>query len=242
MIPISDQVYGVSIADVSGKGPGAALLMANLQASLHALVAGAMGISDMVGRINHLIHQNTDLDKYITFFYGQLDLRGHTFTYCNAGHNPPYKVSRDGRAIELMAGGIVLGMMDGLHFETATTVLKPGDLIVMYTDGITEAVNAEDEEFGEARVLELVRKSQDRTAQQLVDDLVSSVKTYFGNAPQADDITVVVIRALDRKETGSPAGGAAPPEKGADKTEKAGKAKGKPDAAKKIRPAKRPEE
>ncbi len=195
VIPISEGLYGIAIADVSGKGAGAALLMANLQASLRALASGEMQIGEMISRINNFIHQNTALDKFITFFYGQLDTKKNTFTFCNAGHNPPYNVGRDGETVELMVGGIVLGMMPDMTFETETIALKAGDRIVLFTDGITEAMNRQEEEFGEERVKALVQKWPDLSAQELMEKIVSEVKKFSRGAPQADDITQVVVKA-----------------------------------------------
>jgi len=197
IIPISDNLFGIAIADVSGKGAGAALLMANIQASLHALASGDMEISEMVERINQLIFQNTDLDKFITFFYGQLDINKHTFTYCNAGHNPPFKVSKEGKANELMVGGIVLGMMPDLTYETGSVSLSSGDRIIMFTDGITEAAQGE-EEFGDDRVMKITQDSPDLSAQDLMDNVVNQVNEFVGDGPQADDITILVLKALKR--------------------------------------------
>lgn len=195
VIPIAEGIYGIAIADVSGKGAGAALLMANLQASLHALAVGGIPIEEMVARINNLIYENTAMDKYITFFYGELDSNANTFSFCNAGHNPPYHVHQNGEAEELMAGGIVLGMMANMMFETAQIQLMPGDRIVMFTDGITEAFDLQDEEFGEARVLALVQESPDLSAENVMEKIVSEVRAYSKGAPQADDITMVVLKA-----------------------------------------------
>ena len=194
VIPISDHQVGITIADVAGKGAGAALLMSNLQASLRALTSAEMPIEEMVSRINNLIFQNTGLDKYITFFYGRLDTQRHTFTYCNAGHNPPYRVGRTGEAEELMTGGIVIGMMADMAFETETIQLEGGDRIVMFTDGITEAFDEKNEEFGEERVKKIVQKFPDLPAQEMMDRIVSDVKAFSKGAPQADDITMVVVK------------------------------------------------
>ena len=196
VIPISENVYGICIADVSGKGAGAALLMANLQASLRALAPSEIPLGEKVSRINNLIFQNTAMDKFITFFYGELDTTKNTFTYCNAGHNPPYKVSRDGKVVELMVGGIVLGMMADMIFETATVVLTPGDRVVLFTDGITEAMNSKEEEFGENRVKELVQKNPTFSAKALMEAIVTGVKDFSGEITHADDITMVVIKAI----------------------------------------------
>ena len=196
IILLGDDNVGITIADVSGKGAGAALLMSNLQASLRALAVGDMEIGDMVARINNLIHQNTELDKFITFFYGELDTKRKTFTYCNAGHNPPYWQRSKGGIEELMTGGIVLGMMADMTFETATIQLQPEDRIVMFTDGVTEAVDQKDEEFGEGRVQSLMEKTKNDSAQTVLDSIIAEVKTFSHGMSQADDITMVVVKAL----------------------------------------------
>lgn len=201
VIPVGENVYGITIADVSGKGAGAALLMSNLQASMHALTTAGLGIEEMIYRVNNLIHRNTALDKYITLFYGQLNTETNTFTFCNAGHNPPYRVSTDGKAEELLAGGIVIGMIPDRTFETAAIELKPGDCIVMFTDGITEAFNDEDEEFGETRVIELMQSHPGRTAKEMLDTIVGEVQKFSEGSPQADDITILVLKVNENPGT-----------------------------------------
>ncbi len=196
VIPISKHEFGIAIADVSGKGAGAALLMSNLQASLHALACSGMKISEMIARVNNLIHQNTAMDKYITFFYGVLDIHKHLFTYCNAGHNPPYKIDGSGKSTELMAGGIVLGMMPDMIYETAQVVLRPKDRIVFFTDGITESMDEKDEEFGEIRVKKLMLKYSDYSAQALLEKIVNETEHFRGKGPQTDDITLLVIKSV----------------------------------------------
>ena len=197
VIQISEDLYGIAIADVSGKGAGAALLMANLQASMQALVKTDIEMGEMVARINNLIHQNTDLDKFITFFYGQLDIKNNTFTFCNAGHNPPYKIDKKNNIEELEVGGIILGMMPNMKFETATVNMKAGDRIVMFTDGITEAMDVKDEEYGEERLLDVIHKWPDSSAEELMEKISSDVTVFSEGAPQADDITMVVLKATD---------------------------------------------
>ena len=199
VITISKELYGIAIADVSGKGAGAALLMANLQASLHALAGSDMPVGKMVSRINNSIYQNTALDKFITFFYAQLDINNNTFTYCNAGHNPPYIIGSNRKVLELMTGGIILGMMADIEFETETLRLKAGDRIVMFTDGITEAMNEKEEEFGEKRLLGFVKDSPDKSAQDIIEGILSEVDSFSGTLPQADDITMVVLKTFSSK-------------------------------------------
>jgi sigma-B regulation protein RsbU (phosphoserine phosphatase) len=192
-IPLPGERYGIAIADVSGKGVGAALIMSNLQASLHALVSREKTIHGMVGRLNHLIRQNTALDKYITFFYGCLETEQNRMVYCNAGHNPPFQLTGSGEIRELTAGGIVLGMMDGIEYQTGTALIEPGDCILLYTDGITESMEG-DEEYGEQRLKELLLANADKPSAELVDLICSEANSFGKDMPQHDDITVVVIR------------------------------------------------
>jgi len=199
VIPIREGVYGIAIADVSGKGAGAALLMANLQASLHALCSDEDTISDMVSKVNRLVCQNTSLDKYITFFYGELNVADHTFTYCNAGHNPPYKVTANGQVYDLTIGGIVLGMMPEMAYQTETIKMEPNDRIVMFTDGITESMDANEEEFGENRVKKIIQEDVNLSAQALLDRIVNEAKQFSAEYMENDDITLVVLRKLKKK-------------------------------------------
>jgi sigma-B regulation protein RsbU (phosphoserine phosphatase) len=191
---ISDTVFGVAIGDVAGKGAGAALLMSNLQASLQALVSTDLSIEEVLCRVNQLIYRNTGLDKFITFFYGELDTVSWDFTYCNAGHNPPMKLNRKGELQELNVGGIVLGMMEQVQFETATVHLDPGDSVLLYTDGITEAMNEKEEEFSESGVLECLREASTKPAAAVIELIISRAKTFSGSEIRSDDMTMVFFR------------------------------------------------
>jgi phosphoserine phosphatase RsbU/P len=197
VIRLSDTRFGISIADVSGKGAGAALLMASLQASLRALACPELPVRDMVGRINNLVFQNTALDKFITFFYGELDTASGSFTTCNAGHNPPLLIRRSGECVPLEKGGLILGMLAHVPYETETVELRPGDRIVLYTDGISEAANGRDEEFGVDRILELVAAHPDVPASETIRMLQTEVGRFLDGAYQNDDMTALVIRVLD---------------------------------------------
>jgi len=195
VIRIDENIWGVAIADVSGKGAGAALLMANLQASLNVLaVEEKDDVSETVGRINRLIFKNTALDKFITFFYGLINTKDNTLTFCNAGHNPPYKISPSGGITELATGGIVLGMMENVPYQQETVSFDPGDKLVLYTDGVTEAMDERGEEFGEEKLKSIITKSIDKNGIQLLDEIVRNVKEYEHGDVQADDITVVIVR------------------------------------------------
>lgn len=194
IITLDEGVYGITIADVSGKGAGAALLMSNLQAGLHALIAGELGIEEIISNLNNLIYQNTDLDKFITFFYSVLDTNTNSLTFCNAGHNPPYKLSKNGLITELVVGGIILGMIKDTPFNTKTVKLQPGDKIIMFTDGVTESMNEMDEEFEEKRLKKILEENAEENAQKTMEAIISAIKSFSGDVHQSDDVTLVVIK------------------------------------------------
>ncbi len=195
LISVSENRLGVAVGDVSGKGAGAALLMANLQAFLRALVQDKPPIKDMLFRLNNLVHKNTALDRFITFFYGELDIGTGTFEFSNAGHNPPYCVHPGGRISELSTGGIVLGMMPDAAYEIGRIDTASFDRILLYTDGVTEALNKSNEEFGERRLKKFIQNEEKSTSKELIDRLVAAVKQFSGNAVQSDDMTIVAIKA-----------------------------------------------
>jgi len=193
-IELTDNKYVITIADVSGKGAPAALLMANLQASLHALVNTDLDISEITYRINNLIYRNTGFDKFITFFFGILDVEEKTFTTVNAGHNPPYLFHKDLSFQLFEAGGLILGMMPNIKYESETVSLKSGDCMVMFTDGVSEAMNGEEEEFEDKRIQECVLKSFDCSAEDIMKNLIASVKDFSKGQPQSDDITILTMK------------------------------------------------
>ncbi len=201
-IRLSEDKVCLAIADVSGKGIGAALLMANLQAVLHALIDADAVLTDVAYKINNLIFKNTHYDKFITFFFGILDLKNNQFTYVNAGHNPPIWLRSNGHIERLEQGGIILGMMPNLSYRQETIPLKPGDWIVMYTDGVSEAVNAADEEFEEQRLIEVIQANRMHSASVMKDRILASVREFAIGQPQRDDITLLclVCRSSDGGE------------------------------------------
>ncbi|MFH1145183.1 MAG: SpoIIE family protein phosphatase [Candidatus Eisenbacteria bacterium] len=221
-----DGRLGIAIADVSGKGMPAALLMANLQASLQGQVIHPSSVAEVVGRVNTLLSRSTDAQMFATFFYGVLDSTTGTFTSTNAGHNPPI-ILRAGGALEyLKHGGLLLGMLSSYTYEQETIALEPGDVMVLYTDGVTEAVgptpagpsatgeanappgpaSAPDESqseevanmFGEERLIDAIRASGHRSAVEIKEAILKAVNRFVAGVPQSDDITLVVIRRADR--------------------------------------------
>jgi serine phosphatase RsbU (regulator of sigma subunit) len=190
---------GIAIADVSGKGIPAALLMANLQASLHAQTLEVEKVAEVAIRINNLLVNSTDPNMFVTFFYGLLDRKSSTFISTNAGHNPPILL-RSGQKIDrLEEGGMVLGFLLDQKYEQQTTTLQPGDILVLFTDGITEARDPDEETvgdklFGEGRLVQVIMDNASLSAREIQAAILQAVTLYTKNTPQEDDITLVVIK------------------------------------------------
>jgi sigma-B regulation protein RsbU (phosphoserine phosphatase) len=197
IIHIDDTFMGITIADVSGKGMGAALLMSNLQASLHSLVNEDYSLDKLVGRINNVIYRNTDPEKYITFFYGQLDKTTLSLDYVNAGHNPPYLLHKDGTLEELITGGIILGMMPDMPYEIGSCQLYKGDMLMLYTDGVTETMTIDDVEYEEHRLIEFLKKAGLTKHPEIINnELITDLEKFAAGAPQNDDITILTLHVI----------------------------------------------
>ncbi|AXI99911.1 sigma-B regulation protein RsbU (phosphoserine phosphatase) [Cyclonatronum proteinivorum] len=183
------------IADVTGKGIPASLLMANLQAMIHVLSPLKLDIAETTGKINDIIFANTPSDKFISFFWGRADLETQVFEYCNAGHNPPvYWDAQKGKTGLLTEGGMLLGALNTMiPYQSGKVQLYTGDVVVMFTDGISEAMNEADEEFGEERIAEIVAAHHHKTAQEIKQLILDEVKTFCkGN--YGDDVTMLVFK------------------------------------------------
>lgn len=193
-IQIDDSHLGIVIADVVGKGTPAALLMANLQATLRGQALIDRSVKDTVTKVNFMMSKSMDTGKFITLFYGILDIKTKTFTYSNAGHNFPYLLGKDGKVKTLEKGGTVLGTFDDFVYEEETVQLNVGDLILLYTDGVTEATSEKDEMFETERLLKTLKDNQGITAQEISQKIVEDVLSFQGSLPQNDDITLVLIK------------------------------------------------
>ena len=190
----ADSTCGIVIADVSGKGVPASLLMANVQASFHALSEVMVNPANLINKINNIIYRNTSSDKFITLFYCRLYPDERRIEYCNAGHNHPFILSKDGTVKYLDKGGLILGIMPDLDYELDSVALERGDALVMYTDGVSEAMNKENEEFGENRLLDVCQKLRNNSASEIRDGILNAVNDFSQGAPQYDDITLVVLK------------------------------------------------
>jgi phosphoserine phosphatase RsbU/P len=185
-----------AVADVTGKGVPASLLMANLQAALHVLFPMDMSLAEATERINNVICENTDFDKFITYFHGIYEGDTGRFKYVNAGHNPPYVIRSDGSVETLEAGGLLLGVMSGVPYEMGEIDLAAGDVVCMFTDGVTEAMDPYKEEYGEERLIACLSSHRGQSAAQILDAVKKDVADFTGPQPILDDdLTIVVLKA-----------------------------------------------
>ncbi len=191
---LSDKVICVAIADVSGKGFPAALLMANLQSAFRALMATELKLDEITNRLNNIVYENTDFDRFITFFAALYDSEKRALTYINGGHNYPFLMKDDGRVIRLDKGGLMLGVMPNVTYETGTETIGPGDFLYMFTDGVNEALNVKGEQFTEERIDDLLRLNAGLEADEILETVRKEVALFVGDAPQSDDITQVCVR------------------------------------------------
>ncbi len=197
VIELDDGRLAITIGDVSGKGAPAAILMANVQAAVRALAESGVPASQLVGRVNTLVHSYTEDSVFVTFFYAVLDTRTQEVTYVNAGHNPPCVLRAGGRREYLDKGGLVVGAMPGIDYEQGTVRLSTGDDLVLYTDGVTEAMNGDEEMFGEERLEELLVAHRHKSARDIEEHVYTEIRDFAAGAAQADDLTMVVVKRFD---------------------------------------------
>jgi sigma-B regulation protein RsbU (phosphoserine phosphatase) len=191
---LDDAHAALCVADVAGKGFPAALLMSNMQAALKSLASQSISPSELCGKLNKLMCGNTPLRKFITCFYGELDIATRKLTFTNAGHNPPMLVHRDGACVRLEEGGRVIGAFCDSTYTQQEIRVYEGDKLLLFTDGVTEARNADGEEFGDARLQECLRSYIGRNAAELRTLILDEV-TEFCDGNFDDDATLMVLIA-----------------------------------------------
>jgi phosphoserine phosphatase RsbU/P len=189
---LSGSRVGLCIADVSGKGMPAALLMSNLQAVFRALASDGISPKELTEKANRVMWRNTTEAKFITFFYARLDAGARILQYTNAGHNAPILTRTDGTQTRLEEGGVILGAFQEVAYGQGEIELRPGDRLVMFTDGVSEAVNGEGEEFGEERIVEVSLRHRQLSAEALHHTLLNLVTEFCGDEFE-DDATVLVV-------------------------------------------------
>ena len=200
VIKLTDTKLAIVIADVSGKGTPASILMSNIQSAVHSYLKlytdDSFDIAGVTKNINELIYSNTSSEKFITFFWGILDTETNTFRFINAGHNPPYQLSRE-NIKNLEDGGLMVGILDsGVEYDIGNTAISTDDIIVFYTDGVTEAQNIEKEEYGDDRLKKVMEENKNGSACELLDKIKDSVQDFVGEAKQFDDITLIVLKKV----------------------------------------------
>ncbi len=184
----------IALGDVSGKGTAAALLMSSLHASIHAQVAAKTSLYEMVKSVNLYLAENTPSNRFITLFIAELDPNTGILNYINAGHNPPLVGRADGTVEQLASGGFPLGIMPMAEYEVGQLELQAGEALVIYSDGVSEAVNQKDEEFGMERLTEVIRKNLKASASGIRDKVESALSSFTQTTPANDDITLVIVK------------------------------------------------
>jgi len=190
---------GIAIGDVSGKGIGAALLMASLEATLRAQAVVRHDLVDLIKQVNRLVSEASSANRYATLFYAEYDPRTLQLSYVNAGHNPPIVLRHSATGCEVMrleTGGPVIGLLRH-SYQQETISLRTGDQVVLFTDGISESMNVHDEEWGENRLIQCIENCRGLSTHEAMAKIFAAADAFSAGASQHDDMTLVVLRVLD---------------------------------------------
>lgn len=193
-IPVDEHRIAVCLGDVTGKGLPASLLMANLQATLRSHTLNVESPKICLERSNRLLFQSTSPEKFATVFYAILDSQKNILFFSNAGQDHPFLFSTDKKIQRLKTGGIPLGMIGDFTYEEESTPLEPGDTLIIYSDGVTEAMDKNGDLFGEERLASVLADCRYDTPEAIIERIVGAVKEYAGPTPQSDDVTIVVVK------------------------------------------------
>jgi sigma-B regulation protein RsbU (phosphoserine phosphatase) len=184
----------IALGDVSGKGTAAALLMSSLHAAIHGQVSAKRELDETVTSVNRYLAENTPANRFVTLFAAELDPASGRLRYINAGHNPPLVGRADGSIQQLDSGGFPLGILPSAEYEVGELQLAPGEIVVIYSDGVSEANNLKEEEFGLDRLTEVVRLNRGLSASGIRDKVESALSGFTQTAPANDDITLVIVK------------------------------------------------
>ncbi|NOZ13701.1 MAG: SpoIIE family protein phosphatase [Acidobacteria bacterium] len=194
-IQTGEKTWVLCVGDISGKGLPAALLMANLQATVRGeSLYGHPDIRTRIADINRRFFNNTTPEKYATLFYGMLDAENHTFEFVNAGHNKGLLLAPGQAPALLSTGNLAVGFFEDAEYTKKTVPMAPGSILAIYSDGITEALNEQGEEFGMNRLIQQLNSHCSASAENLTDSVFSAVRSFAGTAPQYDDMTIMIVR------------------------------------------------
>jgi sigma-B regulation protein RsbU (phosphoserine phosphatase) len=195
-IPRGDGTMLIALGDVSGKGTAAALLMSSLHAAIHGQVAAKTPLQEAIVSVNEYLAENTPANRFVTLFTAELNASTGMLRYINAGHNPPLVGRANGQIEQLSSGGLPLGIMPVAEYDVGEIMLNSGDVLVVYSDGVSEANNLQEEEFGLERLTQVVRSNLKATASGIRDKIESALSAFTGTAPANDDITLVIVKKL----------------------------------------------
>lgn len=195
-VPRHDGKMLIALGDVSGKGTAAALLMSSLHAAIHAQVSAKTELGPAISSVNHYLAENTPANRFVTLFATELNPETGHLRYINAGHNPPLIGRADGTVLQLSSGGFPLGIIAGAEFEIGEITLESGDVLVIYSDGVSEANNLAGEEFGMDRLINVVKSNLKASASGLRDKVESALSSFTQTAPANDDITLVIVKRI----------------------------------------------
>ena len=184
----------VALGDVSGKGTAAALLMSSLHAAVHAQAASNSSLVQTISNVNRYLAENIPSNRFVTLFYAELDPKAGSLAFVNAGHNPPIIVHDSGTVEQLSSGGLPLGIIPDTEYREGRTQLQPGDVLVIYSDGVSEAINPTGEEFGPDRLCQVVSENLNATAAGIRDRIESALTKFVEGTPANDDITLVIVK------------------------------------------------
>jgi serine phosphatase RsbU (regulator of sigma subunit) len=197
-LALSDGRLGIAIGDVSGKGIGAALMMACVEASLRSQALVDHNLAELMQRVNSLICEASSANRYVTLFYAEYNPANRQLAYVNAGHNPPLILRKSAelcQVFRLETGGPVIGLLQQ-HYQEGSFPLEPEDLVLLFTDGVSESMNAREEEWGEDRLIEFAKTCHGLSASEAMTRILAAAEAFAGGASQHDDMTLVVLRVL----------------------------------------------
>lgn len=193
-IQLDERHLAFCLADVSGKGVSAALLMANLQATLRGLAENTTSPGDCLTRANKLLCHSIETGRFITCFYGIIDTEEHKLSYCNAGHDKPFMFSSPEESERLFTDCLILGLMEESSYTDETFTMREGNVLVVYSDGVTDAVDKDENYFGEERLQKVIRENLSESASRIIEAISQEVESFIGECDAIDDLTLVVIK------------------------------------------------
>jgi sigma-B regulation protein RsbU (phosphoserine phosphatase) len=193
IIKMDDEHFAFCLGDVTGKGMPAAMLMSNIQATLRAQIQNEYSLAETLFRSSNLLYARTEPTKFVTLFLGTMNSESNEIYFSNAGHDPPFHFTK-GDLNNLKTGGMLLGAFPDAQYEQEKIIMSPGDLLILFSDGITEAMNHENKEFSEEKLIDVIRNNTDTEPELFIEKIVTAVKEHSGSTPQYDDMTLMIIK------------------------------------------------